>query len=271
VTQHHSSIDHDALNNFVANEHLDWTASSAGTVHSTNYTNTTYSVMASGSSYAAGLVATGSATHSNSFLRKDGTWVVPAGTGTYTADDGIALSVGNAFSVAAGTGLTQDASGLSLNLQGVAETAIRVDDDYIVFLDGGSTGAAKKESIVDLATAMAGTGLTASAGELRASNSMGKYIRWITWGTTQSDITYNGDDSIATINHGLGSQYVTVALIDVDGVATVGLENSLIDIDYICIVKCIDTNNITIEWNMTFAASSDSVPANNDFKLTVIG
>jgi hypothetical protein len=146
-----------------------------------------------------------------------------------------------------------------------------VDDDYIVFLDGGSTGAAKKESIVDLATAMAGTGLTASAGELRASNSMGKYIRWITWGTTQSDITYNGDDSIATINHGLGSQYVTVALIDVDGVATVGLENSLIDIDYICIVKCIDTNNITIEWNMTFAASSDSVPANNDFKLTVIG
>jgi hypothetical protein len=62
-----------------------------------------------------------------------------------------------------------------------------------------------------------------------------------------------------------------VALIDVDGVATVGLENSLIDIDYICIVKCIDTNNITIEWNMTFAASSDSVPANNDFKLTVIG
>ncbi len=33
-------IDHDSLNNFVANEHIDWTASSAGTIHSSNYTDT---------------------------------------------------------------------------------------------------------------------------------------------------------------------------------------------------------------------------------------
>ena len=32
--------DHDALTNFVANEHIDWTASSAGTIHSSNYTDT---------------------------------------------------------------------------------------------------------------------------------------------------------------------------------------------------------------------------------------
>ena len=31
-----SEIDHDSLNNFVANEHIDWTGSSAGTIHSTN-------------------------------------------------------------------------------------------------------------------------------------------------------------------------------------------------------------------------------------------
>tara|TARA_R110001599_G_C12265222_1_gene660797 strand:- start:81 stop:3068 length:2988 start_codon:yes stop_codon:yes gene_type:complete len=38
-------FDHDQLTNFVANEHIDWTASSAGTIHSSNYTdtNTTYS------------------------------------------------------------------------------------------------------------------------------------------------------------------------------------------------------------------------------------
>ena len=30
-------IDHDSLSNFVANEHIDWTASSAGTIHSSNY------------------------------------------------------------------------------------------------------------------------------------------------------------------------------------------------------------------------------------------
>tara|TARA_B100001250_G_C19814088_1_gene797303 strand:- start:1776 stop:3716 length:1941 start_codon:yes stop_codon:yes gene_type:complete len=33
-------IDHDSLNNFVANEHIDWTGSSAGTIHSSNYSNT---------------------------------------------------------------------------------------------------------------------------------------------------------------------------------------------------------------------------------------
>jgi hypothetical protein len=30
-------IDHDALTNFVANEHIDWTAASAGTIHTDNY------------------------------------------------------------------------------------------------------------------------------------------------------------------------------------------------------------------------------------------
>lgn len=77
-------IDHDSLNNFVANEHIDWTSASAGTIDASNYTNTTYSVMASGNSYAAGLVAAGSGTHSNQFLRKDGTWVVPTDTDTNT-------------------------------------------------------------------------------------------------------------------------------------------------------------------------------------------
>jgi len=37
------TIDHDSLANFVANEHIDWTGASAGTIHATNYTNTTYS------------------------------------------------------------------------------------------------------------------------------------------------------------------------------------------------------------------------------------
>lgn len=33
---------HDSLSGFVSNEHIDWTASGAGTIHSSNYTNTTY-------------------------------------------------------------------------------------------------------------------------------------------------------------------------------------------------------------------------------------
>ncbi len=43
VTQHEASIDHDALTNFVANEHIDWTADQGTTnIHSGNYTDTTY-------------------------------------------------------------------------------------------------------------------------------------------------------------------------------------------------------------------------------------
>jgi len=39
-----SGLNHDSLSGFVANEHVDWTAASAGTIHTSNYsnTNTTY-------------------------------------------------------------------------------------------------------------------------------------------------------------------------------------------------------------------------------------
>jgi len=47
-------------------------------------TNTTYNVMGSGNNYLAGLVLAGNATHNNNFLRKDGTWATPTGTGTVT-------------------------------------------------------------------------------------------------------------------------------------------------------------------------------------------
>ena len=88
-----AEIDHDSLNNWSANKHIDWTSASAGTIDASNYTNTTYSVMASGNSYAAGLVAAGSGTHSNQFLRKDGTWVVPENDNTtYSAGSLLDLS-----------------------------------------------------------------------------------------------------------------------------------------------------------------------------------
>ena len=69
-----TNLNHDTLTGFVADEHKDWAADSAGTIHSSNYTDTTYDAMGSGNSYAAGLVLAGHATHANNFLRKDGTW-----------------------------------------------------------------------------------------------------------------------------------------------------------------------------------------------------
>jgi len=50
-----------------------------------------------------------------------------------------------------------------------AVEAITVADDHFLFLDGGATGVIKVESIADLATAMAGTNITATNGVLAAS------------------------------------------------------------------------------------------------------
>ena len=47
----------------------------AGVLSATD-TNTTYNVMGSGNSYAAGLVLAGSATHNQTYLRKDGSWAI---------------------------------------------------------------------------------------------------------------------------------------------------------------------------------------------------
>ena len=53
--------------------------------------STTYDVMGSGNSYAAGLVLAGSTTHNNNYLRKDGSWDLPINT-TYTGSSGITLT-----------------------------------------------------------------------------------------------------------------------------------------------------------------------------------
>jgi hypothetical protein len=48
----------------------------------------------------------------------------------------------------------------------LTEAAITVADDYMLFLDGGASGDAKKEKWADIVTAMAGAGLTATDGVL---------------------------------------------------------------------------------------------------------
>ena len=62
----------------------------------------------------------------------------------------------------AGTLLDLDSTTFNVDLSEAAEAAI-ADGDYVIFLDGGATGTAKKENIADVATLFAGTGLTASS------------------------------------------------------------------------------------------------------------
>jgi hypothetical protein len=65
---------------------------------------------------------------------------------------------GTLMDVSAGTG---DVT-FNVDLSEAAEAAI-ADGDYMLFLDGGATGTAKKEAVADIATLFAGTGLSASS------------------------------------------------------------------------------------------------------------
>ncbi len=85
-------------------------------------TDTQYSVMGSGNSYAAGLVLAGSANHNNNFLRKDGTWAtVTSGT-----------------NVAAGTGITATVSGTTtLSLTVTAHNSSGNSSYSVPFMNSG--------------------------------------------------------------------------------------------------------------------------------------
>ena len=126
----------------------------AGTDNSTNVTlaNTNY-LSISGQEVTGGTVPVGS-----------------GGTGATTLDNLITLgnhTTGNyVASLTAGTLIDlQNNSGegasptIDVDLSEASEAAI-VNGDYILFLDGGATGTAAKESLADLATLFAGSGLT---------------------------------------------------------------------------------------------------------------
>jgi len=79
-------------------------------------TDTTYNIMGSGNSYAAGLVLAGNATHNNEFLRKDGTWQTAGGVVTsYTnANNNYILTSSGASSINGESSLLYNGSTLTL-------------------------------------------------------------------------------------------------------------------------------------------------------------
>lgn len=68
-------------------------------------------------------------------------------------------------SITAGVGLAKSGNTLSLDMSELAEAAL-ADGDYIVFLDGGASGADRKEAFADVVSLMAGAGLAAASSVL---------------------------------------------------------------------------------------------------------
>ena len=92
-----------------------------------------------------------------------------AGT-NLTATAGVLSSTADLTAVTAGDGLsgggTSGAVSVALDLNELTAAAVAVASDSIVIIDANDSNASRKESIADLATAMAGTNITATNGVL---------------------------------------------------------------------------------------------------------
>lgn len=113
---------------------------------------------------------------------------------TALAGDGI-MNSSSVFAVDvsdfAGTGLKDDGSeNLEVDLYAVGEVAVDVAADSFVLADNSDSDATKRDTIADLMTAVAGTGLTATAGVLAVDDYES--------GIIEADILYENESDNCT-------------------------------------------------------------------------
>ena len=116
--------------------------------------------------------------------------LLTAGTGVSLSYDDAAGTltingqVGDIQGVTAGDGLsgggTSGTVSVALDLNELTGAAVAVDADSIAIIDGSDSNASRKESIADLVSAIAGTGLTASSGQLSLTDT--GYVTGVTAG-----------------------------------------------------------------------------------------
>ena len=174
--------------------------------------------------------------------------LLTAGTGISLSYDDSAgsLTITNSNSaditgVTAGNGLSGGGSSgavsLALDLNELTAATVDIANDSIAIIDAGDNSS-KKESLADIATAMAGTGITATNGVL--STTVGDITSVVagtglTGGGTSGDVTLNvvgGDGITANANDiALSSSVAGNALDFTSGVIDVAVDNSSIEID----------------------------------------
>jgi hypothetical protein len=124
------------------------------------------------------LFASGAAGASKLYMNKEGStdkYEVGSADLKIAADSGsdstVSIGKGETLTIAGGTGLDTSVSGqtitFAVDLGELTDETLAVADDYIVFLDGGATGATKKEALADVVGNMAGDGLGAASGVLK--------------------------------------------------------------------------------------------------------
>jgi hypothetical protein len=164
----------------------------------------------------------------------------------------------------------------------------------MVFLDGGATGAAKKESLADLVTEISGEGASTSDGEIRLTAANGilslyasdlrsqskiKYTKDITWETNSTGVSFSVTDTptgdvssaVCTITHNLNTKYIFVSVIEFSTTDSGGDTNFVdnlqeqIDMNFHLTVKPTNDNNIELYTN------SGGIYAGSVFKVAIMG
>lgn len=123
---------------------------------------------------------------STDIVRVKNAGITPTQLATSVAGNGLTGGAGSALSVGAGSLIDVTATTVDVDLTEAAAATI-ADDDYLIFLDGGTAGAESKGSTRDLATLMAGAGLTATNSTLSLTN---------------SGVTVQGDSGSTTLDLG---------------------------------------------------------------------
>ena len=113
-------------------------------------------------------------------------------------------SVQDVVTALAGDGIENSGNKFRLDLNGLAAAAVDVSADSIAIVDANGSNEAKKESIADLVTAMAGTGLTATNGVLSTDAGTVTPIR--------TDGAVNTTSLVEGYNYMTGSASKSVAL-----------------------------------------------------------
>tara|TARA_R100001163_G_scaffold45082_1_gene33958 strand:- start:3285 stop:5150 length:1866 start_codon:yes stop_codon:yes gene_type:complete len=120
---------------------------------------------------------------------------------------------------------------IGTGLQHVTEAAI-ADGDYIMFLDGGASGTAKKEALADVATLFAGTGLTASSSVIGVDAS-------------QTQITAVGTLDAGAISSGFGN--IDIGSSNLTATGTVSLGATSFNDNNITNVGDINADSISVD------------------------
>tara|TARA_Y100000593_G_scaffold12786_1_gene23690 strand:+ start:25751 stop:27877 length:2127 start_codon:yes stop_codon:yes gene_type:complete len=135
-----------------------------------------------------------------------------AGT-NITATNGVLSTTADITGVTAGDGLsgggTSGALTVALDLNELTAAAVAVDGDSIAIIDASDSNASRKESIADFVAGIAGTGLSASSGQLSLTDT--GYVTGVTAGDGLSGGGTDGTVTVALDLNELTAATVAVA------------------------------------------------------------